>query len=71
MFKWLLSHNPPLVFGKFNIHFVLNFFTTAASGCYLYKSTIFFPTKDVFWSSKIAKNNKTLQREYNHYIALL
>ena len=25
----------------------------------------------MFWSSKIAKNNKTLQREYDHYIVLL
>ena len=64
------SNLTPLIFGKLTFTLYCIFLTAAASGCYLYKSTI-FSNKGCFWSPKIAKNNKTLQREDNHCMALL
>ena len=56
---------PPLVFDQLTLILYCIFFTAVASGHHLYKSTI-FSNKGCFWLLKIAKNNKTLQREYNH-----
>ena len=59
------SNLPPLVFDTLTFILYCIFFTAVASGRYLYKSTI-FSNKRCFWSPKIAKNIKTIQREYNH-----
>ena len=59
------SNLQPLVFDQLTFILYCSFFTAVASGRYLYKSTI-FSDKGCFWLLKIAKNNKTLQREYNH-----
>ena len=59
------SNLPPLVFDTLTFILYCIFFTAVASGRYLYKSTI-FSNKRCFWLPKIAKNIKTIQREYNH-----
>ena len=59
------SNLSPLVFDQLTFILYCIFFTAVASGRYLYKSTI-FSNKGCFWLLKVAKNNETLQREYNY-----
>ena len=69
LWDFLVQFDTPC-FWQVNIHFVL-YFPHCCSIWLLPIQITIFSNKGCFWSPKIAKNNKTLQIEDNHCMALL